>query len=241
MDKREKVILILRTVNVTTARLLKRLRLKTPLTLLLGCLLTAVGILFLKQAQAVTGGTAGLSLGLSYLWGLPFGVLFVGVNAPFFVFSWVRMGARFTLLSIAASVILSGLASLGSLLPDWHLPMLVGEVIGGVFIGLGVSVLFMGGASFGGANILSLYLHQKYKWNPGIVNFVFDFIVLLISFSMIGIMKAACSALSIVVTSWMISRFKGRYRSVNRAELRTVRKKLEDVQSAGSAVENRPA
>ncbi|WP_374701217.1 YitT family protein [Thalassobacillus sp. C254] len=75
-------------------------------------------------------------------------------------------------------------------------------------IGLGISILFINGASLGGANILALFLHKKFNWNPGKVNFLFDFFVVLTGMYAIGLVSGFASVLSIIVTSCIISYFK---------------------------------
>ncbi|WP_269758072.1 YitT family protein [Thalassobacillus sp. C254] len=46
------------------------------INILFGCLLTSVGVVILNHAEIVTGGTAGLSLNVSYLTSLQFALVF---------------------------------------------------------------------------------------------------------------------------------------------------------------------
>ena len=54
------------------------------LGLITGTFIASLGLYLLHSSGTVTGGTAGLSLLLSYAVGAPFGVVFLIVNAPFF-------------------------------------------------------------------------------------------------------------------------------------------------------------
>ena len=56
----------------------------------LGSSLAAFGLVLLKAAGLVTGGVAGLALILSYRTGMQVGVLFVALNAPFFLLARSR-------------------------------------------------------------------------------------------------------------------------------------------------------
>ncbi len=174
----------------------------------LGVLIVSTGVIILKHTHVVTGGTAGLSLNLAYLFGLPFSVLFFIVNIPFYIFSVVQMGWKFTLYTIASVSLLSGLTSIDQWLPAFSVPVWVGVSAGGVIIGLGLSILFANGSSLGGANILALFLHKKYKFNPGVTTFIFDFIVVATSLYAVGLLRGVSSVFSIAITSIVISYFK---------------------------------
>lgn len=80
--------------------------------ILLGCMLTAIGLIVLKHTHAVTGGTAGLALSLSYVLHFPFVTAFLALNIPFFLFSAMTMGWRFTLYSIGSVITLTLMTTL---------------------------------------------------------------------------------------------------------------------------------
>ncbi|MFD1884833.1 YitT family protein [Paenibacillus wenxiniae] len=183
---------------------------KRLLAIVAGCVLVSLGLLLLRHAQVVTDGTAGLALSLSYLLQLPFALLFFMINIPFYVFSFVRMGWSFTLSTILAVCLVSLVSSLGVWLPLFEMPAIIGTMLGSVLCGFGLSVLFMNRASLGGVNIVALFLQQRLGWNPGIVNFVFDSLVVCIGFYSVGWYEAMLSALSVVIVSGMISYFKQR-------------------------------
>ncbi len=118
------------------------------------------------------------------------------------------MGWKFTATTIGSVSLLSLLTSLDHLLPSFTLPSLMGAVTGGLIAGLGLSILFMNGASLGGANILALFAQRKFGWDPGKVNFSFDFLVVLSSMYSIGLSKGIFSVISIAITGFVISYFK---------------------------------
>lgn len=180
-----------------------------------GCFVTTVGLLILKHSHIVTGGTAGLSLSLSPLLHVQFHYLFVLLNLPFFIFSYFYMGRSFTITTILAIGIVSLLSAVDSILPAFAIPPLLGAIVGGAFIGAGITTLFRNNASLGGATILAIYLHKNHRFNPGITNLIFDLMVVLTSLSVISITNGLLSALSIAVTSSVLSFYK---RRKNRAE-----------------------
>ncbi|WP_445486809.1 YitT family protein [Niallia sp. 03133] len=178
------------------------------LKIIIGCTIAAIGLYVLRHSNVVTGGTAGLSISISYLTNIPFSWLFFLINLPFYIFSFYRMGAKFTLSTIFSITLLSILSGLDHFFPVFTIPSFIGAILGGIAIGLGLSILFMNQASLGGANILALFLQKKYNWNPGKVNFIFDFTVVLVGLYSIGLVKGLYSILSIAVTSILIAYFK---------------------------------
>jgi uncharacterized membrane-anchored protein YitT (DUF2179 family) len=176
--------------------------------ILLGCLVTSIGVIVLKHSNIVTGGTAGLSLTITYLTNFPFAIIFFLINLPFYIFSFLRMGWKFTLSTVGAVTVLSLMTAADQLIPSFSIPMLIGSVVGGLFIGIGLSIIFMNGASLGGANILALFLQKRFNFNPGRVNFIFDLLVVLSSVYVVGLVRGLCSILSIYVTAKVIGYFK---------------------------------
>lgn len=180
------------------------------LNIFIGCFLCSLGILALRHAQLVTGGVPGLALGFSYLFGLPFAPMFLAVNFPFYILSIFRMGWNFTLSTVLAAIILSLLTSLEQLLPNILLPEWAGALLGGTFVGFGLSYLFWNGSSLGGVNILVLYLQRQFGWDPGKTSFFMDFAVVLTGVYSVGLVKGIFSVLSVILISVIISYYKGR-------------------------------
>ncbi|HZH60535.1 MAG TPA: YitT family protein [Metabacillus sp.] len=159
------------------------------LKLTFGCFLTSIGVLLLEQLEIVSGGTAGLALSLSLILNMPFYLLFFLINIPFYIFSVIRMGWRFTLSTIIAVMMLSLMSFLGTWIPVIDVLPIVGTFIGSTLIGIGLAVLFINGSSLGGANILALYLNKKFDFDPGKVNFMFDFLVVVSGFYYLGFLN----------------------------------------------------
>ncbi|ADC49505.1 hypothetical protein BpOF4_07235 [Alkalihalophilus pseudofirmus OF4] len=181
---------------------------KKWLMILLAIVITSIGVILLKHANIVTGGTAGLSLSVAYLLSLPFGVTFFLINIPFYIFSMMRMGWNFTFTTIISVSLLSVVTGFDYFLPAFTVPIWVGAVVGGFIIGIGLSLLFMNGSSLGGANILALFLQKRWNIDPGKTTFAFDFMVVLTSFYTVGFLRGIASVLSIAVTARVISYFK---------------------------------
>lgn len=180
------------------------------LLLLLGCIVTSVGVSLLKDGRIVTGGSAGLALSLSYLFHLKFPIMFMLINLPFFVFAWFSMGRSFTFRTVAAIALLSSFTAVEGLLPNYRLPLISEAGTGGALIGIGICMLFKSGASLGGSTILALYLHRRFGRDPGKTVFLLDLVVILTSLSAISLGGALTSGLSLAITGTVVSQFTGR-------------------------------
>ncbi|WP_088035515.1 YitT family protein [Evansella clarkii] len=188
------------------------------LNMILGCLIVSFGIFILQSSEIITGGTAGLALSLSYTAAASFALMFLLINIPFYVLAFFKMGWKFTISTIFAVTLLSGMSEIVQLLPAAAMHPLAGAVIGGTIIGLGLSLLFMNGSSLGGANILSLFLQQKYGWDPGRTLFIFDFLVILTGLYSVGLIRGIYSVISVIFISLIISYFKSKIADKNNKE-----------------------
>lgn len=173
-----------------------------------GCLLVSLGLIVLKHSGVVTGGTAGLTLTLSYLFDMPFALLFFLINIPFYFVAAIQMGWNFTLSTIISVLLVTTMTAVDRWIPDFVLNMYIGTFIGSVLCGIGLTTLFVNRASLGGVNIIALYLQKRYKTNPGNVNFVFDTSIVLLGFYSVGALEGMLSIASVFIVSSIIGFYK---------------------------------
>ena len=174
--------------------------------LLVGTFVISLGLDLLRTGGAVTGGTAGLALLLSYGTGWPFPVLFVAVNAPFFVLAaWVK-GWRFTLISAATVVAVSAFAIVHDAgLEVLRLDPVYAVIAGNILCGIGMLILFRHGASVGGFSIVALIAQERWGWRAGYVQLAFDLAVVAGSLAVIAPWISGLSALGAVVLNLIIA------------------------------------
>lgn len=174
--------------------------------LVVGTFVISLGLDLLRTGGAVTGGTAGLALLLSYGTGWPFPLLFVAVNAPFFVLAaWVK-GWRFTLISAVTVVAVSAFAVVHDAgLEILRLEPVYAVVAGNMLCGIGMLILFRHGASVGGFSIVALVAQERWGWRAGYVQLAFDLVVVAGSLAVIAPLTTALSALGAVVLNVIIA------------------------------------
>ncbi|MBK8447479.1 MAG: YitT family protein [Micropruina sp.] len=171
-----------------------------------GTLLASFGLYLLHASTTVTGGTAGLSLLLSYAFPVPFGVLFLVVNLPFLIAAVSRKGWSFTvrtLLAIGAVTLLTSLHA--AMLPQLRLPAVYSVVLGNMIAGVGLLILFRHRTSLGGFNIVGLIMQERRGIPAGYVQLVLDLLVVLASLAVLPWPSVALSALGAVVLNLVIA------------------------------------
>ena len=152
--------------------------------ILTGTLLAALGLFLLRSGAAVTGGTAGLSLLLSYASVVPFGLLLIAVNVPFFALGLRRKGYRFTARSAVSVALVSTFSAVLPLAVETsRLNPLVAAVLGNLLAGVGILILFRHDSSLGGFGILALVLQENLGWRAGYVQMSLDVAVVVLAFT----------------------------------------------------------
>ncbi|BBE23763.1 membrane protein [Arthrobacter sp. MN05-02] len=171
-----------------------------------GTFTVSLGLFLLKTSGAVTGGTAGLALLLSYLGGLPFSLLFFAVNLPFFALAVWKKGWDFTLRTMAAVALVSALSYVHPLaLGNVALNPLYAALGGNLLAGVGLLILFRHKASLGGFNILALILQERLGWRAGYVQMGLDTAVILTALTVVEPAGVLLSAVGAVLLNLVVA------------------------------------
>ena len=176
------------------------------MAILIGTSLVSFGVLFLKHAGLLTGGTAGLSLLLHYKLDINFGVVFFFINLPFYYLALHRMGKMFTLKTFVAVLLVSIFSSLhDQFISIGALNPIYAAIFGGFIFGVGFIVLFRHKASLGGFNILALYLQDKFAIKAGWLLMGADLTIMLISLSIVSVYQLVLSIFCGIVLNLIIA------------------------------------
>jgi uncharacterized membrane-anchored protein YitT (DUF2179 family) len=135
------------------------------LLILAGSFIMAAGVVgFLAPNNITTGGTAGLAIVLHHVIPLPIGVLMALVNVPLLILGLRYLGKKFairTVICILMTVLSVDLLAEIIRLPKLSDEPLLATLYGGVCIGVGLGLIFRGGASAGGGTILARIVSMK--------------------------------------------------------------------------------
>lgn len=169
-------------------------RITATVTELLMCIIgsfmySAAVSLFVTPLKFAAGGVTGLGILVNYL--VPFvstGTFVFVANIPLFIVAWKKFGFRFIARTVFATALVSGFIDLLNYLGAEHgwffdgEEKLVGAIFGGIIAGAGLGIVFLGGATTGGLDILARLLKLKFPhFSVGRLILICDFVVVLLS------------------------------------------------------------
>lgn len=174
--------------------------------MLVGCLFTALGVVMLREARLLSGGTTGLAFIAHYLGGWRFGTVLFLINLPFYVFGYKALGPRFTIKTFCAIGLLSVFTELvPGLIGFTHLDPVFAAVMSGLSIGIGILILIRHGASLGGVGVLAIYLQKRKGWRAGSVQMGFDCLILSLGLLVVSPEQVALSIIGAAALNLVIA------------------------------------
>ncbi len=156
----------------------------------LGTFMYALAVsLFVTPLKFAAGGVTGLGILVNYL--VPFistGTFVFVTNIPLFILAWRKFGFRFIARTVFSTALMSVFIDLVSYFAEkYNLffhgdEKLVGAIFGGIIAGAGLGIVFLGGATTGGLDILARLLRLKFPhFSVGKLILICDFVVVVLS------------------------------------------------------------
>ncbi len=183
------------------------LQLKNFGLVVLGSLILAFGCaIFIEPFEFVTGGVTGLSIVIDELFGSPeyiipgvgkielTNILVYAITIGLFFLGLIFLGKDFALKTLVSSIIYPVSFHLFGLLVKYNLfggffnlaadpqyaniSLIISALFGGLCVGAGCAITFLGGGSTGGMDILAFMLCKVFKkWKSSTVIFAIDAII----------------------------------------------------------------
>lgn len=133
------------------------------LVFILGGVLYSVAInCFLSRNNILNGGFTGVATILNYLFDLPIGTVIFIMNLPLFFIAFKKLGAKFVLRTVWATLINSTFIDLGMFLPVYQNDLLLSSLFGGALTGIALGIIFIRNATTGGVDIIAKLIKLKY-------------------------------------------------------------------------------
>lgn len=171
----------------------------------LGCAIFALGFdLFLEPNDLNVGGMSGLAMVARKLLGFgSIGVLTAMFNVPLFLLGAKKLGKKFLFGSLAGMLLSSLFIDLFAGIPKPGTEILLDSLYGGLFVGAGLGLVFLAGATTGGSDIAAKLLRRRFRSaSLGKVMLVIDLaIITLTGVVFQDLSKALYSALPLAVSS----------------------------------------
>ena len=136
------------------------------LMILLGCLIQALGmVFFLVPANLISGGISGLAQVINHYTGLPIGLMTLLGNIPVLILGWRYLGRlAFAVRTVAAILFFSLFTDMLYFIfpnPSVTNDLFLNTIFGAVIIGIGFGLVYLGGGTSGGSDIIGRILNQR--------------------------------------------------------------------------------
>lgn len=143
---------------------------KNYILIILGAFIMASGfVLFITPHNIVPGGVYGISIVINHFTGFPIGLTALAFDIPLTIIGIRVLGPRFGVKTVVGFVLtavfvdsMTYLWGVKALVPD---DVLLSSIFGGVFIGLGLGLIFKSKATSGGSDIVAMII-SKYTKMP---------------------------------------------------------------------------
>ncbi|MBD8070229.1 YitT family protein [Bacillus sp. PS06] len=161
------------------------LRIKNIIFILLGSAIFAFGLVhFNMQNNLAEGGFTGITLLLFFRFGWDPSYTNLILNIPLFFIGWKLLGRTVFLYTILGTVSLSVFLWLFQRY-QFSIPLdddlALAALFAGVFIGVGLGIIFRYGGTTGGVDIIARLAQKYIGWSMGKTMFLFDLFVITLS------------------------------------------------------------
>lgn len=165
--------------------MLFKLKLKNIFFILLGSAIFSFGIVhFNMQNNLAEGGFTGITLLLYFLFNLDPSYTNLLLNIPLFIIGWRLLGRNvfyYTLIGTLAVSVFLWIFQRYQINMPLKDDLTLAALFAGVFIGVGLGIIFRFGGTTGGVDIIARLVHKYIGWSMGKTMFLFDVVVITLS------------------------------------------------------------
>ncbi|MGA9225954.1 MAG: YitT family protein [Mesobacillus sp.] len=161
------------------------LRFKNIFFILLGAAIFSFGLVhFNMQNNLAEGGFTGITLMLYFVFGWSPSITNLLLNLPLFFLGWKLLGRSVFIYTIIGTVgvsIFLGIFQKYQIEMPLYEDLFLAALFAGVFIGIGLGIIFRYGGTTGGVDIIARLAQKYFGWTMGRTMFMFDFGVITLS------------------------------------------------------------
>ncbi|GEN53933.1 YitT family protein [Halobacillus faecis] len=161
------------------------LRVKNIIWILIGSAIFSFGLVhFNIQNELGEGGFTGITLLLLYLFDWDPALMNIVLNIPVLIIGWKILGRITFFYSLIGILAVSVFISVSqNYMIEFNLSddLTLAALFAGVFIGVGLGIIFRYGGTTGGVDIIARLVNKYLGWSMGRAMFLFDALVILVS------------------------------------------------------------
>jgi uncharacterized membrane-anchored protein YitT (DUF2179 family) len=153
--------------------------------ILIGAFIMASGfVLFITPYKIVPGGVYGISIVLHYLLGTPVGMMALAFDIPLTLIGIKILGPRFGIKTVigflATAIFMDSITYFYGSEPLVVGDALLSSIFGGLFIGVGLGLIFKAKATSGGSDIVAMIIGKYTKMPIGQLIIIVDSAIVLV-------------------------------------------------------------
>lgn len=153
--------------------------------IIIGAFIMASGfVLFITPYKIVPGGVYGISIVLHYLIGTPVGMMALAFDIPLTLIGIKVLGPRFGMKTVvgffATAIFIDSLTYFYGYEPLVQDDALLSSIFGGLFIGVGLGLIFKAKATSGGSDIVAMIVSKYTKLPLGQLMIIVDSLIVLV-------------------------------------------------------------
>ncbi|WP_099158344.1 YitT family protein [Virgibacillus ndiopensis] len=185
------------------------LKIKNIFFILLGSAIFSFGIVhFNMQNNLGEGGFTGITLLFYFLWEWDPAITNIILNVPVFFVGWKFLGRSTFIYTIIGTFAVSVFLSVFQINPfelNLQGDMTLVALFAGVFIGVGLGIIFRYGGTTGGVDIIARLVHKYVGWSMGKTMFLFDAVVIITSvFTSLELVEGMYTLLAVYIGARVI-------------------------------------
>lgn len=163
------------------------IKFKNIFFIILGAAIFSFGLVhFNIQHELAEGGFTGITLILLFAFKWDPAIMNLVLNIPMFIIGWKLLGRKVFIYTVIGTVAVSIFLKVFMKYQfNIHLEgdMFLVALFAGVFIGIGLGIIFRFGGTTGGVDIIARLAHKYIGWSMGKTMFLFDAFVILLSWA----------------------------------------------------------
>ncbi|AER45307.1 membrane protein [Streptococcus suis A7] len=182
-------------------------RIKDFISVTLGSVVMAIGFnSFFLENNIVSGGVGGLAIALNALlrWSPSDFVLYC--NIPLLIICWFFLGKSVFIKTVYGAIIYPLCIKLTAGLPNLTENPLLAAIFGGIILGFGLGLVFLGNSSTGGTGILIQFIHKYTPLSLGLTMAIIDGIIVGLGFVAFDTDTVMYSIIALMTITYIVNR-----------------------------------
>ncbi|HEM3669684.1 TPA: YitT family protein [Streptococcus suis] len=182
-------------------------RIKDFISVTLGSVVMAIGFnSFFLENNIVSGGVGGLAIALNALLGWSPSDFVLYCNIPLLIICWFFLGKSVFIKTVYGAIIYPLCIKLTAGLPNLTDNPLLAAIFGGIILGFGLGLVFLGNSSTGGTGILIQFIHKYTPLSLGVTMAIIDGIIVGLGFVAFDTDTVMYSIIALMTITYIVNR-----------------------------------